>query len=620
MSTVPAADTRPVPPGTTTAPGPDTLPALLTRTALRQPDAPALITPGRVLAYRELDAVVAGMAAVLRERGIGRGDRVAVLADRTWQGVAAPLAVLRAGAAYVPLDPADPAERLRAVTARTAPAAVLGRPDLLHALPPGLGVPPVPAEAPARPAPPPDPAGTGPEADDLAYAMLTSGSTGTPKAVLVPHRALAASASALVGLFGLTPADRVLHWTSLIWDTSGEEIHPALLAGAALVVDERVEERSVPMLLALLREHRISVVDLPTAMWTELVDHLATGHEPLPPGLRLVVTGGEAVPARAVRRWSEAVPDRVRLLNTYGQTETVMITHAAEIGGPAGRALRDGDPVPIGRPLPHVRQVLDAHAGQPAELWTGGPTLAWGYAGDAARTAAAFGPAPDEPGGRYYRTGDLVRVLPDGSLAHAGRADRQLKVRGVRVEPAEIEAVVASCPGVAAAVVVTEDGGGHVRLVAAYVPSGAEPAGERSVAAHCARLLPKGLLPHRVVALPALPLLPTGKVDRRALRELCSPPPRPSPAAVPAAAGTASARARRMAGLCTRSLGAPCGIDDSLFALGGDSLTVTRLISLAHRELGAELTFQDVFDHPTPRELALLADGPRADGPREEHP
>ncbi|QES47478.1 hypothetical protein DEJ50_06215 [Streptomyces venezuelae] len=598
----------------------DTVPALLADTARRTPNAPALITPERTLSHHELDRLTGGLADVLRGHGIGRGHRVLVLADRTWQGVVSLLAVLRAGAAHVPVDPADPAERLRAVVAATAPAAVLGRAELLAALP-GLGIPLIPA---AFPAAPPSPSPSSPSPEDLAYVMLTSGSTGTPKAVLVPHRAVTAAAGSLVRLFGITPADRVLHWTSLIWDTSGEEIYPALLGGAALVVDGRVEARSVPALLAAVREHRITVVDLPTAMWNELADHLASGTEELPPDLRLVVIGGEAAQARTVRLWSERVPDRVRLLNTYGQTETVMVTHAAELGGPAGRALRDEDPVPIGRPLPHVRQVLagagsgagsdpgePAGPGEPEELWIGGPGLAWGYAGRPALTAEAFRPAPGgAAAGRFYRTGDLVRVLPDGSLAHAGRADRRLKLRGVRVEPAEVERVITACPGVAsAAVFPVGEGTEHLRLVAVFVPSDTAPATEGEVAEHCAQRLPRALLPHRIAALSTLPLLRTGKVDRGALQARFTAGPA-APAAASAGAPTAGQPLpARLAELFGRCLGAPCAPADSLFDRGGDSLTVTRLISLVHRELAAELTFQDVFDHPSPQELAQLIEG-----------
>ncbi|MEV5237851.1 non-ribosomal peptide synthetase [Streptomyces cinnamoneus] len=604
--------------------GSATVPELLARTARRTPDAPALITREGVISHRELDAHVERLARVLHGRGLGAGHRVAVLADRSWQAVTCPLAVLRAGAAYVPLDPAEPPERLRDLVARISPAAVLGRAEPLA----GLSLPGVPAIPADHPAPEPGGLpGRGPSAGDLAYAMFTSGSTGAPKAVLVPHRAVAAATASLADLFDLGPADRVLHWTSLLWDTSGEEIYPALVRGAALVVDDRVEARSVPALLAVVREHEVTVVDLSTAMWNELVEHLASGDEPLPPSLRLVVIGGEAAQARAVRRWSERVPDHVRLLNTYGQTETVMVTHAAEIGGAAGRALDDDGPVPIGRPLPHVRQSLMARTGEVAELWIGGPGVSWGYADRPDLTAAAFLPEPDGGGARRYRTGDLVRELPGGALAHAGRVDQQVKIRGVRVEPGEVERAMTGCPGVAAAAVVTvgEDRG-QPRLVGAYVPSETAPATEQEVAGHCARRLSRALLPHRIAAVAALPLLRTGKVDRAALRSLLDAAPvagaEPSPGAAPETAGQETAGqdaggapelASRIAGLCGRALGCPCGPDDSLFALGGDSLTVTRLISQLYRETGAELTFRDVFDHPSPRELALLIEGSGGD-------
>ncbi|MEU3629763.1 non-ribosomal peptide synthetase [Streptomyces fradiae] len=589
----------------------DTVPTLLAEVARRTPGAPALITPDRTLTHHELDDHTARLADVLRQHGIGRGQRVVVLADRTWQGVCCPLAVLRAGAAYVPVDPSDPEDRLREVVALSAAGAVLGRAELLGELP-SLGIPLIPTEPPGGlPAGCPSAAGAEaepPSPDDLAYVMLTSGSTGAPKAVLVPHGAVTCAARSLVDLFGVTSTDRVLHWTSLIWDTSGEEIYPALLGGAALVIDERVEARSVPALLAAVREHRVTVVDLPTAMWNELTHYLALGGEELPPRLRLVVIGGEAAHARTVRLWTERVPDRVGLLNTYGQTETVMVTHAAELSGPVGPALQDDVPVPIGRPLPHIRQVLVPSGDGPDELWIGGPSVAWGYADRPALTAAAFGPVPGV-GGRFYRTGDLVRALPNGSLVHAGRADRQLKVRGVRVEPAEVERAMTTCPGVvAAAVFPVGDDPELLRLYGAFVPSESGPATEREVAEHCARRLPRALLPHRIAVVTALPLLRTGKVDRAALRARFTDAAAPSEGASAGSASAGQSLTARLAELFGRVLGAPCSASESLFARGGDSLTVTRLISLVHRELATDLTFQDVFDHPTPQELAQLVE------------
>ncbi|MFI6511941.1 amino acid adenylation domain-containing protein [Streptosporangium sp. NPDC050855] len=595
----------------TAVPTTATVPELLAEVARRTPNAPALITPDRTLTHHELDAHTARLADVLREHGIGKGRRVMVLADRSWQGVCYLLAVLRAGAAYVPADPSDPPDRLREVVTLTAAGAVLGRAVLLSQLPP-LGIPLIPAEPPgglAAGAPPTARTETEPPSpDDLAYVMLTSGSTGTPKAVLVPHRTVTCATGSLGPLFGITPTDRVLHWTSLVWDTSGEEIYPALLGGGALVVDERVEARSVTALLAAIGEHRVTVVDLPTAMWNELVHYLAAGSEELSPGLRLVVIGGEAAQARTVRLWAERVPDRVRLLNTYGQTETVMVTHAAELGGPASRAFRDGDPVPIGRPLPHIHQVLVPSGDGPDELWIGGPSVAWGYADRPALTAAAFGPAP-RTGGRFYRTGDLVRSLPDGSLAHAGRADRMLKVRGVRVEPAEVERAMTACPGVVAAAVFPVGNDPELlRLYGVFVPADTAPATEREVTEHCARRLPRALLPHWITAVPALPLLRTGKIDRVALRArftgAAAPPEEASAETAPAGRSITA----RLTELFGQALGAPCSAGDSLFTRGGDSLTVIRLISLVHRDLAAELTFQDVFDHPTPRELAQLVE------------
>ncbi|MEU4744343.1 AMP-binding protein, partial [Actinosynnema sp. NPDC023658] len=214
------------------------------------------------------------------------------------------------------------------------------------------------------------------------------------------------------------------------------------------------------------------MINLATALWNELVDHLVTTGEPLPPSLRLVVMGGEEAKARTVRLWSEHVPEHVGLINAYGQTETVMVTHAADIGGAVGRALRDTDDVPVGRALPHIREILTPQDNGTAELSVAGPTVAWGYHRRPDLTAERFSPAD---AGRAYRTGDLVRARPDGTLVFTGRVDRQLKVRGVRIEPAEVERAMSACPGVATATVFAVDGV-HPTLIGVYVPSAPDPA------------------------------------------------------------------------------------------------------------------------------------------------
>ncbi|MBD2830511.1 AMP-binding protein, partial [Streptomyces globisporus] len=268
--------------------------------------------------------------------------------------------------------------------------------------------------------------------DDLAYVMLTSGTTGTPKAVLVPHRAVTRAARSLVPLFGVTSTDRVLHWTSLIWDTSGEEIYPALLGGAPWWSTDG--SRLAPYGPARggprAPRHGRRPAD---AMWNELAHYLALGGEELPPALRLVVIGGEAAHARTVRLWSERVPDRVRLLNTYGQTETVMVTHAAELGGPAAGRCGTAIPCPSAVRCPHPPGPGPSDDG-PDELWTGGARPRLGYADRPALTAAAFGP-PRRPADGSTAPVTWCEPCPTVRSSTRAAPNRRLKVRGVRVEP-----------------------------------------------------------------------------------------------------------------------------------------------------------------------------------------
>ncbi|MFH8386838.1 amino acid adenylation domain-containing protein [Kitasatospora sp. NPDC018058] len=588
----------------------ETIMGVLRDLALSTPDAPALVDPDGTLSYAELWLLVDEFAATMRNYRISRGDRVGVVVDRSRQTVICLLALARAGAAYVPLDGAQPADRLARMVRASGVRTVLGHSRSFESFPAGLAeyihidlalLGPAPLGCPTPPRP-----------DDLVYVIHTSGSTGDPKGVMVPHRALVTAARSLIGLCRVGPGDRVLSFASLSWDTSGEEIYSALLSGATLVIDPAATSGSVPALLSAVKRHGITVIDLPTGFWNEVVAFLddclddedgggPPAGDPLPESLRLVIIGGEEVRPAQVRRWSELVPDRIRLLNTYGQTETVLVTHAAEIGGAAGRALRADDRVPIGRPLPHVRQLLLPVAdGGPYELLVGGPTLALGYAAKPETTAERFVLGADGPE-RYYRTGDLVERDPDGRLAFLGRTDRQVKVRGHRVEPEEVERALHGHPEVREAAVVPVTGpDGGVRLLAAVVPHPPSAEGGADAARildWLAGRLPAYLRPSRITVLPFLPLLPNGKVDRQMIATgTPSAPARPSVETITAA----------LAELCSAILNTDCGADDDFFDAGGDSLLATRLISKVYRRFDTELTYLDVFEHRTPAELAQL--------------
>ncbi|NUW33925.1 amino acid adenylation domain-containing protein [Nonomuraea sp. SMC257] len=471
----------------------------------------------RTVTYTELDAWV---RATARRLGPDPGV-VGVLTSRSPDTVAALLGVLAAGGVYCPIDPAYPWPRREAMIAASGCRAVIGEPG--SAVPPGVRLTRLPG-----PADPPAAGFTAVAADDPAYILFTSGSTGEPKPVVTPRGAISVVTAGLRELFGITPDDRVLQFASLNWDTCLEEILPALTSGATLVFHDHAYSGSLRRMLRMIDAERITVLDLPTAFWHELVHHLTAERAALPPSVRLVVVGGEAVNPVRLADWRALGLGAVRLLNTYGCTETTLITHAVDLHGPhtpeSGPAgpLEGGpdDRVPIGRPLPHVVERIT----EDGELLVGGPALALGYRDRPEATAERFtelDAAPEDGGPgdgprRWFRTGDRVSRRPDGALLHEGRLDHQLKVRGVRVDPGEVEAQIAGHPRVGAVAVVGVPVAGHTTLAAYVVPRSpamtASLAGE--VLAYLREHVPAHLVPHRITVVPELVHTASGKVDR----------------------------------------------------------------------------------------------------------
>ncbi|MFJ2865716.1 amino acid adenylation domain-containing protein [Kitasatospora sp. NPDC087314] len=479
-----------------------------TEIARRNPQHPAIVHQGRTLNYGRLAELANALAGRL---GPDPGA-VAVPAVHTAETVVALLGVLTAGGGYCPIDPAFPAARRQAMAAASnCRTAVVGEalatpePDCrlveLPALPKFPGEPPGTAPA--------DRTGTGPE--QPAYILFTSGSTGQPKPVATPRRAVAATAHALRELFGLTPEDRVLQFASLNWDTCFEEILPALTAAATLVLDPDAHCGSFPRFLRMVGRERITVLDLPTAFWHELVHHLVDDRARLPSCVRLLVIGGEPVNPARLADWARLGTDRIRLLNTYGCTETTQITHAVDLAGPLapGRGGPGTGRAPIGRALPHVVERL----GEQDELMIGGPGLALGYLGLPEATAARFTTIDGE---RFFRTGDRVSRDPDGLLTHRGRLDGELKVRGIRVDPAEVEAHLTGHPDVTAAAVTGATLAGHTTLVAYVVARrDASPQDlDGALLSYLRARVPGHLVPGRITVVPRLVHTPSGKVDR----------------------------------------------------------------------------------------------------------
>ncbi|MCG6495543.1 amino acid adenylation domain-containing protein [Kitasatospora sp. A2-31] len=577
-------------------PHPGTVLAAIDLAAVEQPGAIALESCEGRLTRAQLAAESGGLAARLAAAGVRRGDLVAFCLPRGPRAVVAMLAAWRAGAGYLPLDPEYPAARLAFMLADSGAAVLVtadGRP--VEGLPADVPVvPAVPAAAAVGPAVSQDQDAISPDAaarpEDPAYLIYTSGSTGTPKGVLVPQRALAARVAWMREGYGVTAADRVLQFASLSFDTCAEEVFPALAAGAALVL--AAPGATLPDQLAEPSAAGLTVLDLPTPYWHRLVADLDT--TPWPAGLRLLVLGADQVQPEAVAAWRARFGDTVRVVNSYGPTETTIIATTADLGAVDATARP-----PIGRPIGATTTVvLDRHGtpvppGTPGELVIGGAGVAHGYLGRPGATARAFVPDPDgPPGARRYRTGDLVRRRPDGALEFLGRIDSQVKLRGYRIEPGETESALLALPGVGQAVVTVRGDA----LVGYVVPAAGAPAPEPdALRTALTAALPGHLVPNALLVLDALPLTPNGKLDRRALP---APDTRPDLRAAYLAPRTEAEEL--VAEVWQEVLGLDrVGALDDFFDLGGHSLLATRVVARIRAAVDLAVPLRTLFTHRT---------------------
>lgn len=544
------------------------------------PDQQALVFGEQEFTYRQLDERVRRLAEVLAERGAGRGDIVGVLLPRSAELIIGLLAAMRCGAAYLALDPDYPVERLRDMVSDARPKLVVTD-DLTAELPAEL------VDHTAWPGT--SPRLRSPELDDAAYVIYTSGSTGRPKGVIVAHRGIGKLLATQAERVGVTRHSRVMQFAAPSFDVAFWEMCMGLLSGGTLVVvpsDLRVPGEP---LAEYARRNRVT--------------HLAIGPSVMgmfPPGTELpenatLLCGAEKVPAELVRQWGA---DR-RMLNCYGPTEATVNSTLWECD-----LLDSGDSVPIGVPDPGTRMyVLDGNLrptppGVVGELYVAGAGLARGYLNRPGLTAERFVADPHGAAGeRMYRTGDLVRWRYDGVLEFAGRVDDQVKIRGFRIEPGEVEAVLGKHPSVVqAAAVVREDTPGDKRLVAYAVTDG--EVGTAELREHVAEALPGHMVPAAVVLLEALPLMPNGKLDRRAL---------PAPD-LTEAVGSEMPRNPTEEVLCelfSEVLGLTrVGVQDSFFDLGGHSLLAAKLIGRVRDALGLRLNVGSLFAAPTVAGLA----------------
>ncbi|MEU9983136.1 non-ribosomal peptide synthetase [Streptomyces sp. NPDC050856] len=587
---MPTAPTQDAPAGSRPAPVRG-LPALVAWHAERTPHALAVADGDTALTYAGLVSSARALAARLGEHGVRPGDRVALLMPRSARTVVAQLALWWAGATCVPLDPAHPRPRTAAMAADAEVTLTVGDGKLLEAAAfpgPVLALPEEETLAdPGTPAP-----GCGAEA--TAFIMFTSGSTGRPKGVRVPHRAIAELVSE-PAYVTLTPRDRVLLHSPMTFDASTFEVWAALANGAAVVVCT-VDRPSFEDLAQQVERHGATVAFLTTALFHQL----AARRSRVFSVLRTVVVGGEALSAQHARRVLRAFP-WLELVNGYGPTETTTFATAHRVTD----ADCDGQ-VPIGRPVAGATAHVLDDAGRPVprggrgELWIGGTRVAHGYAGRPDLTAERFVDHPEL--GRLYRTGDVVSARPNGVLDFHGRTDDQVKVRGFRIEPGEIEHALRQQPDVDdAAVTVRRPSPDDTRLAAFVVAAPGPVPRPGALRDRLAGILPAPFVPDEVTIVGRLPLTPSGKVDRRALADLGTG----DAAGVPAAPLTPLQRA--VAEIWGRSLGREVTHPDADFlALGGHSLLALVVTDDLREELGVEVALADFFAAPTVAAQAAL--------------
>ncbi|MEU1204842.1 amino acid adenylation domain-containing protein [Nocardia sp. NPDC005825] len=586
---------------------------------LQSPDHPAIVAADVVLTYHQLNTRVEALARRLIRLGSGPDSILAIALPRSAEFVIAALAVLRAGAAYLPIDCAYPAQRIEAILDDASPQVVVTDSAVLPQLP-DIATPhvlldrtddddlPSPGPSEVEPAPRLRPG-------NLAYLIYTSGSTGTPKGVAISHGGLSAL---MTQSWTIAPTDRVIAYSSVAFDASTYEIWPTLVGGGTLVL-ALGRRTDITDLTTIVAGNAITKMFATPALITALAENAGTDPRADLTSIQQLNTGADRVTAGVIAALEKFHPD-VRLVNMYGATETTV--YATEYS--LDRNYRAAS-IPVGRPIDNMRTyVLDTRlkpvpVGVPGEMYIAGVQLARGYHRQPSLTASRFVADPFssvERGGRLYRTGDIGRWSSAGQLEFIGRVDQQAKIRGFRVEPGEVEAVLLSHPMIAQAVVeISRTGAGSLggRLVA-YVVPGADvdrsplsaDGGTADLRRFVADRLPEYMVPSTVVVMETLPVTPNGKLDRKAL-------PTPPPARTADSRPPSSPREHLLVNLFSEVLGVPqVGLDDSFFDLGGHSLLAARLISRIRAALGVDLKLSTVFEAPTVAALAprLDHDGP----------
>ena len=582
------------------------LPELLARQAVRTPDAPAVLDGGRELSYAALDGRANQLAQHLRRAGAGPGSLVCVCLPRSTDLIVALLAVWKAGAAYVPLDPDHPPQRWGWLLADCGANLLLTERALAEEVGETGATPLFPAALSFVEAGSDDAPHAGVTADSAAYAIYTSGSTGRPKGVVISHAGIANRVMWTVRRHRLDHTDRVLQKTTVGFDAAGWEIFAPLVSGGAVVLAPAGADRDPAALLRAVAADRVTVLQVVPSLLKLLVD------EPNWDGcgsLRLLFCAGEPLHAELCRRLAQRT--RARVFNTYGPTECAIDVTAHQVD-PA----QTGGPVPIGRPITGMRVLVLGPAGNlapvgvPGELHAGGPGVARGYLGQPALTAERFVPDPyGPPGSRLYRTGDRARWRPHGALEYLGRLDGQVTVNGVRVEPVEVETALAAYPGVQDAVVTPFRGVDGGTRLAGYVVCPTGDVRPDQLRGFLRRTLPEPLVPSAFIAMEAFPTTPSGKVDRSALPD----PSRDQRAGRPPYVPPRTPAEQTVVHVWERLLDIDgVGAHDDFFRLGGSSLSLVRLASRLGAAAGREVTIAELVSASTVDSQAPLLEATEA--------
>ena len=581
---------------------------LIEQQAARTPDAIAVKFGAHRMSYRELNERANQLAHFLRAAGAGVESRVAICTERSFETIAGVLGILKAGAAYVPIEPDEPPERLQLKLRDSGAALLLSQKVLAHSFPEGCPkIIWLDADSAAIARHPRTNPASNVRPENLIYIIYTSGSTGTPKGVMVEHRAVVNHCAGFARRFQLGPEDRVLQFAPLSFDVSAEEIFPTLIAGGTLVLRPAGLAVSIRDFHPFIGHEELTVLNLPTPYWGQWIAEIEQRALALPTSLRLVVVGSDCVTAEQFGRWKAIAPPHVRWCNAYGTTEA---TITATVYEPE----RDEIPacVPVGRPLSNTQiYILDPRQqlvpiGVPGEIHIGGEEVARGYLNRPDVEGQRFVPDPfsRKRHARLNRTGDIGRWRGDGNIEFLGRRDNQVKIRGFRIELAEVESALLQSPWVKEAVVVArEDSPGEKRLVAYFVPVEPEPALTGKLQQWLKSKLPGYMIPGAFVALAELPLLASGKVDRKTLPAPSLSRPELQEDFVP----PSDSLEEKLVNLWRQVLGVEkVGVNDNFFNLGGHSLLAVRLFAEIEKLTGWNLPLLSLFQSPTIKELAEI--------------